>query len=96
MSDEPRPIRTTEPHDRLTRICAAMTDALDAHPESDDTVRCAVFLDDGKRGGIQLHGYDDDIAAFVDIFLHLRAILRANGKDLDFIGIPDDASGLDR
>lgn len=78
MADERR---TYEPHDRLTRLCAAMTDALDAHPERGDE-KCIVFLQDSERGGIQLHGYQDDTDAMVDLFLHLRAIFRANGKDL--------------
>lgn len=80
-----RPIRTEgEPHDRLTRLCAAMTDALDAHPERGDE-RCIVFLQDAERGGLQLHGYEDDTEAMADLFMHLRAIFRASGKDLMFV-----------
>ena len=78
MSDEHR---STQPRDRLTRLCAAMTETLDAHPESGDE-KCIVFLQDGERGGIQLHGYEDDTDAMVDLFLHLRAIFRSNGKEL--------------
>lgn len=70
-----------EPHDRLTRLCAAMTDALDAHPERGDE-KCIVFLQNTDRGGIQLHGYDDDTEAMTDLLMHLRAIFKANGKDL--------------
>jgi hypothetical protein len=76
---EPR--RTEEPHDRLTRLCAAMTEALDAHPER-GTERCIVFLQDDERGGLQLHGYEDDTEAIVDLLLHLRAIFRSQGKQL--------------
>jgi hypothetical protein len=88
--------RSTEPHDRLTRICDAMTKTMDLHPERLKGDRAIVFLDstDEKRGGINIHGYDDDIEAIVDLFMHMRAIMRANGKDLDFIAIPDDARGL--
>lgn len=78
MSDE---IRTSEPIDRLTRLCAAMTEALDAHPERGDE-KCIVFLQDGERGGLQIHGYEDDTEALVDLLIHLRAIFRANGKEL--------------
>ena len=92
MTDEPR--RTTEPQDRLTRICAAMTETFDAHPEHDDDDRCIVFLDGGGLGGLVLHGYDDDTEAMVDLFGHLQALFRANGKDLQFIAVPNDASGL--
>lgn len=81
MSD--RPTRTEgEPHDRLTRLCAAMTEALDAHPEHGDE-KAIVFLQasDG-RGGIVLHGYDDDVDAMADLLVHLTAIFEANGKQL--------------
>lgn len=78
-----RPTRTTgEPHDRLTRLCAAMTDTLDAHPEKREQDKCMVFLDDGEQGGLVLHGYDNDTEAVVDLIMHLRAIMRANGRDL--------------
>jgi hypothetical protein len=78
-----RPQRAEQPHDRLTRLCAAMTDALDAHPEHDDE-KCIVFLHSpaDSRGGIQLHGYDDDLEAVADLLVHLRAILETNGKTL--------------
>jgi hypothetical protein len=74
-------IRSTEPHDRLTRLCAAMTDALDAHPER-GAEKCIVFLQDEKLGGLQLHGYEDDTDAIVDLFVHLRALFASNGKTL--------------
>ena len=88
--------RTTEPHDRLTRICDAMTKQFDLHPEKLPGDRAIVFLDsqDDKRGGINIHGYDDDLEAIVDLFMHLRAMFRATGRDLELVGIPDDASGI--
>ena len=80
-----RPTRTEgEPHDRLTRLCAAMTEALDAHPERGDE-KCIVFLQGDESAGIQLHGYEDDTEAMVDLILHLRAIFRANGKDMQIV-----------
>lgn len=72
-----------EPHDRLTRLCDAMTDALDAHPERGKE-KCIVFLQDEKRGGLQLHGYDDDTEAMADLLVHLQVIFRAAGKKLIF------------
>lgn len=86
MSDE---TRTSDPHDRLTRLCDAMSDALDAHPERGDE-KCIVFLssEKDKRGGMQMYGYDDDWEAMTDVFLHLRAVFRANGKDLAFAPMP--------
>lgn len=76
--------RSEKPGDRLTRLCAAMADALEAHPERGDE-KCIIFMQDGKRGGLVLHGYDDDTDALVDLFMHLKAIFRANGKDIEFV-----------
>jgi hypothetical protein len=81
------PLRTTEPHDRLTRLCAAMTDALDAHPDRRGDEKCIVFLQDGERGGLQLHGYEDDFEAMTDLMLHLTAIFKSNGMTLRFAPI---------
>lgn len=66
MSDEKR---TTEPHDRLTRLCDAMTQTLEQHPERGEE-KCIVFLQDSERGGLVLHGYDSDTEAMTDLFLH--------------------------
>lgn len=91
-----KPERTTEPADRLGRLAAAMTDALEAHPEyrGDQAV---VFLssDFDKRAVSHLSGYENDLDAMVDVFVHMQAVFRANGRDIDFIGVPDDLSGLD-
>jgi hypothetical protein len=83
------PKRTEDvPHDRLTRICAAMTDVLETHPERGDE-RCIVFLSSPqeRRNGMQLHGYEDDKDAIVGLLTHLRAIFRANGKDLHVVPV---------
>lgn len=71
-----------------------MTDALEAHPEYQEGDKAVLMLDDGHHGGIVLHGYESDTDAMVDMLVHLRAIFRANGKDLDVIGIPDSPAGL--
>lgn len=83
--------RRTEnsPHDRLTRICARMTDAMDADPEHRDGDRAIIMLDDGWRGGIVLHGYDSDLDGLADLLAHVRAIFEANGKTLA-LGVGDD------
>lgn len=93
MADE---VRKTVPHDRLTRISDAMSKTMDLHPEKLPGDRAVIFLDsrDENRGGICIHDYDDDIEAVVDLFVHLRAIMRANGKDMEIITVPNDASGL--
>ena len=81
--------RTSEPEDRLTRLCAAMTEALDAHPERRDE-KCIVFLQSPseERGGIQLHGYEDDAEAMAELFVHLKAIFESQGKELYFAPMP--------
>jgi len=91
----------TEPVDRLTRLCDYMTDALEKHPEYRETDKCIIFFDEKTgatthRGGIVLHGYEDSIEGLVDLFMHLRAIMKANGKDMDiaFFGGPEGASFL--
>lgn len=81
------------PVDRLTRLCAVMTDALEAAPEYTDDVRCIVFMNDAGRGGIQLHGYDDMNAGISDLLVHLRAMFRASGKRMDIAFANED--GID-
>lgn len=85
MSDERR---TEEPHDRLTRLCDAMTQTLDAHPERGDE-KVAVFMDSPseQRSGLVLHGYEEDSEAIAAVLLHLRAIFRANGKEMVIVPI---------
>jgi hypothetical protein len=82
-----------EPHDRLTRICAAMTDAMDACPETQQGDKAIVFLDDGRHGGIQLHGYNNDVDAMADLLMHLTALFKANGKELQIIPIETMGQG---
>jgi hypothetical protein len=79
-----------KPHDRLTRICEAMTKTLESHPEHLREDKAIVFLDDGKRGGSVLHGYDEDMDAMVDLFMHLKAVFEANGKTLMVTSIGGD------
>jgi hypothetical protein len=90
--------RTFKPHDRLTRIANEVGQAFYDHPEHRDGDKCIVMVIDDVGGGTGLFGYEHeeggDITPMVDMFMHLRAIFRANGKDIEFIGIPNDASGL--
>jgi len=86
-----KPTRTEgEPHDRLTRICDAMTDTFVAHAEHHDGDKCVIFLDGEQRGGLVMHGYDNDAEALANVFMHLRAVFRANGKDLLFAPLGGD------
>ncbi|HEY1437346.1 MAG TPA: hypothetical protein VGG82_07575 [Casimicrobiaceae bacterium] len=71
-----------EPHDRLTRIADRLLAVVEADLEYRDGDKCIVFMDDGKRGGIGIHGYDSDVDAMADLLVHLKAIFEANGKTL--------------
>jgi hypothetical protein len=86
--------RRTEgvPHDRLTRMCDRMTKTFDLHPEHRSTDKCMVFLDDGDVGGLVMHGYDNDFEAMTDLLMHLRAVFKANGKQLDIMFLDDDGT----
>lgn len=84
-----------EPFDRLTGYCDNMTDLLDVlvaadqakDPEVKD-VKAIVFLMDGEMGGIQTHGYENAAEATVDLFIHLKAIFRSRGQDLQVVALP--------
>jgi hypothetical protein len=95
MSDETSPTDVTShdhPVDRLTKLCDEMTTVLH-EPENDD-VKAIVFLHDPNRGGIVLHGYDSEVEAMAELFLHIKAVFNSIGKDIDFVGIPDSPEGL--
>ncbi len=92
MADE---TLTDEPTDRLTRMGAQLTEQLETLTEYRDGDQAIVFISDSKRSGISITGYEDSLAAVADLFIHMQAIFRANGKELTFIGIPGDASSLD-
>ena len=85
MDDKPE--RANEPFDQLTRLCDTMTKAMKADPEYTEDVKCIVFLNNKKRGGLQMTGYEDDTEAIVDLFIHLKAIFKVNGKELMLIPI---------
>lgn len=81
--------RTEEPHDRLTRLAGVMTEALDAHPEH-EAEKAVVFLQDGDRGGMCIHGYDDPREAVADVLVHLQALLASYGTDLQLMVLGED------
>lgn len=85
-----------EPHDRLTRIGAAMLDARESHPESGASDRCVIFLTDGSKAGTIMDGYGeppDDRTAMVDVFMHLAAVFEANGITLKMVPLPQTPEG---
>lgn len=88
----------SEPHDRLTQIADDVFRALRNHPDAEG-VKAVLMLDDGKRGGIVMHGYfnsekeptdeemrDATTHAMTDLFMHLRAMFKAVGKELSLVG----------
>jgi hypothetical protein len=81
-----------EAFDRLTELCAEMTSAIE-RPDTQD-VRGIVFLSDDKLGGIQMFGYEDQVEAMADLFVHMRSIFKSMGKNLEFVGIPESPEGL--
>lgn len=75
-----------EAHTLLTSLTDVMVKALEADPRSEG-VKCVVMLDDGKLGGICVHGYENGTDAAVDLFIHLRAMFNAVGKELSILPI---------
>jgi hypothetical protein len=87
MSDGP--VLTSYPHDRLSRLADAMTEALDRVPGTGD-VRAIVMLDDGEGGCVHPHNYPDPVgprnaALFIDTTAHLMAMGRALGVRVDVL-----------
>lgn len=90
--DKPTPkvrdaVKEGEPTDRLTRICDAMTVALESHSEYvEGDIMAIIMLDsmEEKRGGLVLSGWDDSAEAMSHLFAHLKAVFAANGMTIQF------------
>lgn len=76
-----------EPHNRLSRMGGAATEAIAAHPECQDGDKAIVFINDPEFAGMTLVGYDDMAEAIADLFVHLRALFAANGQELSLVGL---------
>lgn len=89
---EPMP----EPVDRLTRLCAAMTEAMEAHAEYRDGDRVVILLTgvDDEHGGMVAAGYDDNATMVADLLAHTQAVAMAVGLGMDVLTMPDDVSGI--
>lgn len=85
--------RGDEPFDRLTWLAEQITSDLLDRPEYAD-VKCIVFLEDSERSGIKVHGYSDQTSALVALFVHMKAMFNAMGKDLEFVSVPDTPADL--
>jgi hypothetical protein len=83
------PVLTRYPHDRLSRLADAMTEALDRVPGTGD-VRAVVLLDDGEDGCIHPHHYPDPEGAanallFINVVTHLAAMGEAIGVRVEVL-----------
>jgi hypothetical protein len=76
----------------LTRICARVIAAVEADPEYDPSIKMILMLDNGERGGIVAHGYEDPEGSgpLIDLLTHLRAMFRAQGKDIILAPLAED------
>jgi hypothetical protein len=80
---------TSYPHDRLSRLAAAMTAALDKIPGTSD-VRAVVMLDDAENGCVHPHGYPEPVDArnallFIDAAVHIAEMGRALGVRVELL-----------
>lgn len=69
-----------EPFDDLTNVCNEMVKVLEAKTGED--VKGIILLDAEKRGGLVLHGYDDETEALASILRHAEAIAQSVGLNL--------------
>jgi hypothetical protein len=74
------------PHNRQTRLADAALDVLKEHPEYKGE-KVIVFLDGEKTGAIGISGYEDELEPMVNLFMHLRAMFAAQGKELSLVGM---------
>jgi hypothetical protein len=72
--------RSEEPEDRLGRIGAAMIQALEDHPETDDAVRAIILIDNpqARRGTSAAVGWADDEELLAALLAHAEAIARSH------------------
>jgi hypothetical protein len=82
-------VLTSYPHDRLSRLADAMTEALARVPGTSD-VRAVVMLDDGEGGCVHPHNYPDhegqrNAELFIDTVAHLAEMGRALGVRVDVL-----------
>ena len=89
--------RTEEPHDLRTKICNDIADKVADHPDFKEGMRVVILCTDDRGGGIGACGYPEDeqegarrdVSVVVDMFMALRAMMRANGKDLHVLPVGD-------
>ena len=72
------------PETPLERIADAMLDTGEALTQ-EMGVQMIVLLDSPEVGQIAMRGYPNDLEAVTAMFMHLKAILNANGKDIGLL-----------
>lgn len=90
MSDEVT--RGDKPFNRLTGLCAVMTQALELALEAEigeqSPVRCVVFIEDDKGAGIEYVNYPETSEAIASMLTHITVMLRSAGIDMRIVGMP--------
>ena len=85
-----------EPTTPLGRIAQAMFSAGENHAEAPEDLRAIVLLygtiDDSERGMSAHSGYDDELEALADLFVHLQKLAAAGGKRLDLLALDTDGA----
>lgn len=84
------------PIDRLTRLCDAMSSALEAHPEYREGIDKAIMLvDDEEQGGLVHHGYeeDEDMLVAQRLLESAQAIHEVNGMAFEVHVLPHRGQG---
>ena len=79
MTDDP--VRTHEPHDKLTRLADEMLAIIKG-----DDVKAIVMLTDETNAGVGMSGWEDDAEAVAFMLVELQTVMRASGKDMILMG----------
>ncbi len=79
MSDIEDLTRGHEPTDRLTTLADKMMADLP------DDVKAIVMLTDDDMHGIGMTGWEEDLEAVAHMFMHLKAIMEANGTKMSLM-----------
>lgn len=79
--------KTDEAHDRFTRLCETMINALEAHPEYSDDLRVIALISTDEEGGALHFGYEDEGELFNDLLSHVSMLAKAHDVPLTFMPV---------
>lgn len=92
--NDPRPEKKYQPESALANIADAMLDFAKIQRPEGEPVKAIVMLSDDQNYMLAIGGYEDESTEpILDIMMQLRALLRANGKDMMF-GFGDDEGNV--